>query len=108
MRPKPGAGAGFQAGHLPDGGHVLTGEPATEDVHRWHGVPVDGGDVAEVRGIGPVVREDARDGFVDLGEPDRSSVEDFLDGEIESAVAGEQRPDTQRRDTVGESLVGHG
>jgi hypothetical protein len=86
----------------------LAGEPAAEDVHRWHRVPVDGGDVAEIRGVGPVVGEDARDGFVDLREPDRSGSEDFLNGEVESAVTREQRPDTQRRGVVGKGLVGHG
>jgi hypothetical protein len=88
--PQAGASAGFQAGHLPDRRYVLAGKPAAEDVHRRDGVPVDGGDVAEVRGFGPVVGEDAGDGFVDLREPDRLRPEDFLDGEIESSVAGEQ------------------
>jgi len=68
----------------------LAREPAAEDVHRWDGVPVDSGDVAEVRRIGPVMGEDTRDGFVDLGEPYRAGVEDFFDGEIEPAIAGEQ------------------
>ena len=90
MRPEAGAGAGFQTGHLPDSRNVLAGESSAEDVHRWHRIPVDRGDVAKVRGIRPVVGEDAGDGFVDLGEPDCAGVEDFLDGEIKSAVAGEQ------------------
>ncbi len=51
--------------------------------------------------------EDAGDGFVDLGEPDRARSEDFLDGEIEPAVAGEQRPDAHRRGRVGKGLVCH-
>ena len=55
-----------------------------------------------------MVGEDPSDGFVDLGEPDRAGVKDFLDGEVESAVTGEQRPDTQRRGRVGEGLVCHG
>jgi hypothetical protein len=46
-----------------------------------------------------VVGEDAGDGFVDLENQIVS--EDFLDGEIESAVAGEQRPDAAAR-RVGE------
>jgi len=108
VRPETGAGAGFQTGHLPDRRYVLAGEPAAEDVHRWHGVPVDGGDVAEVRGVWPVVGEDAGDGFVDLREPDRASTKDFLDGEVEPAVAREHRPDTQRRGRAGEGLVCHG
>jgi len=91
--PEAGACAGFQAGHLPDRGNVLAVESAAEDVHRWHGVPVDGGDIVEVRGVGPVVGEDSGDSFVDLGEPDRPCPEDFLYGEVKSAVAGEQRSD---------------
>ena len=39
--------------------------------------------------------EDAGDGLVDFREPDGASVKDLLDGEVESAVAGEQRPDSQ-------------
>jgi len=42
-----------------------------------------------------VVGEDAGDGLVNFGEPDGAGVEDFLDGEVESAIAGEQRPDPQ-------------
>lgn len=34
--------------------------------------------------------EDTGDGFVDLREPDRASVEDFLDSKIETAVTREQ------------------
>ena len=108
MCPEAGTGAGLQTGHLPDGRYVLAGKPATEDVHWRHGFPVDGGDITKVRGLGPVVGEDAGDGLVDLGEPDRSGIEDFFDSEIESAVAGEQRPDTQQSDPVDECLVGHG
>ena len=52
--------------------------------------------------------EDAGDGFIDFGEPNRACSEDFLDGEIEPAVTREQRPDTQRRGAVGEGLVGRG
>jgi hypothetical protein len=90
MRPEAGAGAGFQTGHLPDSRNVLAGESSAEDVHRWHRVPVDQSDVAKVRGIWPVAGEDACDRFVDLGEPDGAGVEDFLNGEIKPAVAGEQ------------------
>ena len=39
--------------------------------------------------------EDMRDGLVDLREPHGAAVEDLLDGEVESAVAGEQRSDPQ-------------
>jgi len=106
--PEPGAGAGLEAGHLAHGRYVLAREPAAEDVDRRYGVPVDGGDVAEVGCVGPVLGEDAGDGIVDLGEPDRLCSEDFFGGEVESAVAGEQRPDTQRYGLVGLGLVCHG
>lgn len=95
MRPKAGAGARCETGHLPDGGDFLTGEAPTEDVHRWHDVPVDGGDVSEVGGIRPVVGENASHRFVDFREPDRAGIEDLLDGQVESALTGEQRPDPQ-------------
>ncbi|WP_229237944.1 hypothetical protein [Enemella evansiae] len=39
--------------------------------------------------------EDTGDGLVDLREPDGLGVEDVLDGEVEAAVSGEQRPDPQ-------------
>ena len=78
MCPEAGTGAGLQTGHLPDGRYVLAEKPATEDVHWRHGSPVHGGDITKVRGLGPVVGEDAGDGLVDLGEPDRSGIEDFF------------------------------
>nr|WP_228389334.1 hypothetical protein [Cumulibacter manganitolerans] len=93
MRPQPGTGAGHEACSLADRGDVLTRESAAEHTDRLDSARVDGGDVSEVRGVGPVVGEDAGDGIVDLGEPDRAGVEDLLDGEVESAVPGEQRPD---------------
>ena len=39
--------------------------------------------------------EDAGDGLVELGEPHRPGVENVLDGEVEAAVAAEQRPDRE-------------
>lgn len=48
--------------------------------------------VVEVRSAGPVVGEDAGDWLVDFGESHSAGVEDLLDGEVEPAVAGEQRP----------------
>ena len=83
------------AGALADGGHVLAGEAADEDVHGVHVVPVDGGDVAEVRHAGPMAREDTGDGFVEFGEPHGVGVEDVFDGKVEAAVAAEQRPDPE-------------
>lgn len=95
VRPEPRAGAGCEAGLVTDRGYVLAWEAAAEDVHRRDGAPVDGGDVTEVRRVGPVVGEGAGDGFVDLGEPDGLGVEDVLDGQVEAAVSGVQRPDPQ-------------
>lgn len=40
-----------------------------------------------------MVREDAGDSLIELGEPDRLPVGEVFDGEIEAAVPGEQRPD---------------
>jgi len=94
VRPEAGAGAGFEAGHLPDRGYVLAGEPSAEDVYRRYGIPIDGGDISEVRGLGPMVGKDAGHGFIDLGKPNRSCVKDFLDGDVEPTVPGEERPDT--------------
>lgn len=39
--------------------------------------------------------EDAGDGLVDFREPHRAGAEGLLYGEVEPAVAREQRPDTQ-------------
>jgi len=78
----------------------LAGEPADENVHGLELVPVDGRDVAEVRDAGPVVRADAGDGFVEFGEPHGLGIEDGLDGEVEAAVAAEQRPDLESRRLV--------
>lgn len=95
MRPETGAGAGSQPCHLPSCGDVLAGESTAEHINGLDYSPVDSGDVSEVRGIGPVAGEDTGDGLVEFGEPDGASVEDLLDGEVESAIAGEQRPDPQ-------------
>jgi len=73
----------------------LAWEPSDEDVNGRDLTPVDGGDVAEVRRIGPVPREDASDGLVEFGEPHGLGVEDVLDAEVEAAVAAEQRPDPE-------------
>ena len=73
----------------------MAGESADEDVHGLDLAPVDGGDVAEVRRVVPVTREDAGDRLVEFGEPHRLGVEDVLDGEVEAAVAAEQRSDLE-------------
>lgn len=94
--PEPSGRARSETGALADRRYGLAGEPAAEDVHRLDRMPVDGGDVPEVRRLGPVVGEDAGDGFIEFREPDGLGVEDVLDGEVEPAVPGEQRP-TRRR-----------
>jgi hypothetical protein len=67
----------------------LAGEPATEHVDGRNVAPVDGGDVTQVGGVGPVVGVDAGDVVVVLGEPDRLGAEGAFDGEVEPAVARE-------------------
>jgi len=63
-------------------------------------VPVDGGDVAEVQDARPVAGEDGGDGLVEFGEPHGFGVEDVFDGEVEAAVAAEQRPDLEAQRLV--------
>lgn len=55
-----------------------------------------------------VLGEDAGDGFVYLGEPDGFGIEDVLDGEVEPAVAREQRADPERAVVVVEGVVHEG
>ena len=101
----PRARARCDADALADGGYVLAGEPADEDVHGLDLAPVDGRDVAEVRCGWPMVRENAGDRLVEFGEPHGLGVEDVLDGEVEAAVAAEQRPDPESRFAVGVEVV---
>ncbi|GAA1628492.1 hypothetical protein GCM10009805_23570 [Leucobacter chromiireducens subsp. solipictus] len=103
VRPEAGSRAGSKARHLPDGGDILAGKPATEYVYGLDAGPVDRSDVAEVRGIGPVVSEDVLHG-ADLREPDRLRVEDVLHGEIEAAVTREQGADARWRRVGGQNL----
>src|SRR5699024_8053638 len=82
VRLEPGTGAGCEAGAFADGRDVLAREAAAEDVYRRHCGPVDGRDIAEVRGSRPVVGEHARDGGVELREPDRLPTSGVFDGQI--------------------------
>lgn len=91
--PQARACAGVQAGALADGGHVLAGEPAADHIDWLDLVPVDGGYVAQVRHVRPVMGEHPSRCGVELREPYGLGGEYFLDGEVEAAVAGEQRPD---------------
>ena len=95
MCPQSRARPWRDAGALSDGGHVLAGEAADEDVHGLDLAPVNSGDVAQVRGVRPVPSKDSGDGLVEFGEPRGLGVEDVLDGEVEAAVAAEQRPDLE-------------
>ena len=53
-----------------------------------------------------MVGEDADGGGVDLGEPDRLPAGGVLDGKVQAAVAGEQRPDPDRAAAMG-MVVAH-
>ena len=75
------------------GRDVLAGEAAAQHLDGFDIAPADRGDVAEVRGLGPVVGEDAGDGLVELGKPDRAAAGVVFDGEVQAAVAAEQRSD---------------
>ena len=57
----------------------MAGEPADENVHGFDLVPVDA---------------------VEFGGPHGFGVEDVFDGEVETAVAAEQRPDLESRRLV--------
>lgn len=107
VRPETGPGAGCEAGALTYGRDVLVGEPAAQRLDRFDIAPADHGDVAEVRGIGPVAGEDAGDGLVEFGESDGSTVGGVFDSEVQTAVAAEQRSDP-RRAVGGRRGVGHG
>ncbi|WGH80989.1 hypothetical protein QDX25_09340 [Auritidibacter ignavus] len=55
-----------------------------------------------------MTREDADGWGIDLGEPDRLPAGGVLDGEVETPVAGEQRPDPQRTVDVLVVRLAHG
>lgn len=96
----------MRAGAFADGRDVLAGEPAAQHVDRFDLVPADGGDVAEVRRVGPVMGEDAGDGLVEFGELDRAAAGGVLDGEVQASVPGEQGPDLERA-VIGRGCVVH-
>src|SRR5690606_1962770 len=88
--PEAGAGAVGHSGAATGDGHVLAGEAAGEYVDGLDGGPFDGGDVLEVRHVGPVAGEDLGWGGVELAEPCVFGVVDGLDGEVKPSIAGEQ------------------
>lgn len=74
----------------------LAGIAAGEDVHRLHGRPVHGGDVAVVGDVGPVVGKDRRRVLVELDVPRDARAVVGGDGDVEAAVATEQTADSHR------------
>ena len=66
--------------------HVLAGEPAREDIHGCHVRPVNLRDVAKVGDVRPVVREDARCGWVYLTVPDDLTADGGLNTKFETPL----------------------
>lgn len=67
--------------------------------------PVDLGDVAQVWCVRPVVRHDSAGCCIEFGIGDEFRVEDFLDGEGQAAVSGEQRDGFQDRQSDLQSWI---
>jgi hypothetical protein len=103
--PQPGPGVSRQTSTPAGRGHVLAGKAAGEDVDRpvllEDGLPVDLGDVTEVRNIRPVAGEDAGGvlvgvllavliGRLVLRVPHQLGVEDVHHGQVQGASPGEQ------------------
>ena len=93
VEPEATAGPFCDAAAQASGGDFLAGEPAGQDVDRWDGRPVNGGDVAEVRDARPVLLEHLGGVGVELAVPRDVVPVDLLHGQVETAVATEQRPD---------------
>jgi hypothetical protein len=79
---------------------VLAGESGGEHVDRLDLGPVDGGDVAVVGDIGPVVFEDASGVLVAvvgvvLAVPRDRAAEHVHDAQVEAAIAGAQAADAK-------------
>ena len=80
--------------HAPaSGAERLARVAARDDVDGCHVCPVDGGDVAQVGGVGESVGQHLAGAGVDLGHPCGRRAECVLDGHIEAPEAGEQAPD---------------
>jgi hypothetical protein len=67
----------------------LAGVAATDDVDGFNFAPINSGDVAEVRDIGPVLREHSAGVGVDFGLPGDSHAGTF-EAEVEATDAREQ------------------
>jgi hypothetical protein len=57
----------------------LAGESATDDIYGFDGVPVDGGDIAEVWYTGKSCFKDFGWGFVEFAMPDNFSTDSVDD-----------------------------
>jgi hypothetical protein len=89
--PEATTGAFLDAGALSGVRDVLTREPCRDHVHRPDGAPVDRGDVAEVRDIGPASGPDRGGVGVGLGERDVLEVgPQQSGGQVEATTTGEQ------------------
>jgi len=96
VQPQTGPGPGGYPGLKTGQADVLAGESGAQDVDRLDLVPVDGGDVAVVGDVGPVVGEDLRGVLVlvvgvVLAVPGDGSAEDFLYGLVQPPVSRAER-----------------
>jgi hypothetical protein len=75
---------------------VLAGRAPGDDVDGFDGRPVDLRDVAEVDGVGPVVRHDGGGAALDLGIPDELDLDagvvgcDLREGQFDTAHPSEE------------------
>jgi hypothetical protein len=118
VQPQAGAGAFGEARAEAGQADVLARESGGEDVDGFDLVEVDGGEVAVVGDLGPVVGEDLRGvlvlvlaaflvrGLV-LGVPGDGAAEHGLDGHVESAVAGTEGADTDAHRATAGTFSGH-
>ena len=90
LHPQVGAGALGHASAFARVAQVLTGGTAGDDVDRLHGGPVDLGHVTVVGDVRPMVGEHLGRGLVELDEPCRTHVEDGREGELDTAISGEE------------------
>jgi hypothetical protein len=90
LGPQPGSRSFFQPTAQAGEGHVLAGEPTSEDVDRFDRRPVDLRDVAVVGDAGETVGEDLRRCRFELDMPRDFAADDGLDTQLEAAVAAEQ------------------
>ncbi|GGY28118.1 hypothetical protein GCM10010326_22130 [Streptomyces xanthochromogenes] len=86
VQPQAGPGAGCDTGHEAGEREIGAREPGDSDIDGLSRGEVDGGQVAEVGHLGPVMREDRRGARVDLGVPCDRPAEHLGHGHVEAAV----------------------